>query len=98
MQAITIAEDLFESLLRRTDFISKHIFPGGALPAVSKLRNLAADNRLQVTNVDAFGDSYARTLRRWRERFEAACLAPTSMSDSGGRGATTWRTARPDSA
>ncbi|MDJ0924001.1 MAG: cyclopropane-fatty-acyl-phospholipid synthase family protein [Acidimicrobiia bacterium] len=71
MQAITIADELFESLLRRDDFISKHIFPGGALPTVAGLHALAANNSLQVASVDGFGSCYATTLRLWRRRFEA---------------------------
>ena len=72
MQAITIAEDLYASLLRRDDFISKHIFPGGALPAMSTLHDLAAANGLLPAEAEAHAASYAKTLQRWRERFEAA--------------------------
>ena len=70
MQAITIAEDLFDALLRREDFISKHIFPGGALPSVDALHQLARDNDLELTEAASYGGSYATTLRRWRTRFE----------------------------
>lgn len=70
MQAITIAEDLFESLLRREDFISKHIFPGGALPSVAALRRLSEQHGLEITKVAGHARSYAETLRRWRIRFE----------------------------
>jgi cyclopropane-fatty-acyl-phospholipid synthase len=71
MQAITIADELFESLLERDDFISKHIFPGGALPSVATLQSLAEVNGLSVTGVNAYATSYAATLRQWRERFDA---------------------------
>ncbi|MDJ0497290.1 MAG: cyclopropane-fatty-acyl-phospholipid synthase family protein [Acidimicrobiia bacterium] len=70
MQAITIAEDLFDSLLRREDFISKHIFPGGALPSVDALDRLARNNDLELTETASYGKSYAATLRRWQIRFE----------------------------
>lgn len=70
MQAITIDHKLFASLLDRDDFISKHIFPGGALPSVERLADLASERGLIVKSVDAFAGSYARTLRTWRERFE----------------------------
>jgi len=72
MQAITIDSRLFDSLLERDDFISKHIFPGGALPSVEKLDHLASERGLVLGSIDAFATSYARTLRAWRERFEAA--------------------------
>jgi cyclopropane-fatty-acyl-phospholipid synthase len=70
MQAITIAEDLFDSLLGREDFISKHIFPGGALPSVAALQSLSDQHGLEVTKVAGHARSYAETLRRWRIRFE----------------------------
>jgi cyclopropane-fatty-acyl-phospholipid synthase len=72
MQAITIADDLYDSLLERDDFISKHVFPGGALPSVATLRQLAGANGLSTTAVRAYAGSYAATLRNWRDRFEAA--------------------------
>jgi cyclopropane-fatty-acyl-phospholipid synthase len=90
MQAITIDHRLFDSLLVRDDFISKHIFPGGALPSVERLRELAEDRGLVITSVDAFASSYARTLQEWRERFEAAwpALHDRGLSERFRR---TWR-------
>ncbi len=90
MQAITIAEDLYESLLRRDDFISKHIFPGGALPAVSTLQDLASANGLNTLSVAGFGDSYAATLSRWRDQFEAA-WASIAQPPFDERFRRTWR-------
>ena len=72
MQAITIDNRLFESLLERDDFISKHIFPGGALPSVEHVRDLAGERGLLVKSATAFASSYARTLETWRNHFEAA--------------------------
>lgn len=71
MQSITIAEELFASLLDRDDFISKHIFPGGALPAISTLEHLGTKSGLMPLESVPYGDSYARTLRLWRERFDS---------------------------
>lgn len=70
MQAITIDDRLYESLLDRDDFISKHIFPGGALPSVSTIERLAEARGLVVKSIADFGSSYARTLRTWLERFD----------------------------
>ena len=72
MQAITIDGRLFDSLLERDDYISKHIFPGGALPSVDKVSELAGDRGFRITSVAAHSQSYARTLQLWRERFEDA--------------------------
>lgn len=72
MQAITIADDLYESLLERDDYISKHIFPGGALPSVAEVHSLADRFGLKVTSAVPYASSYAATLQRWRESFEAS--------------------------
>lgn len=72
MQAITIAEDLYESLLRRHDFISKHIFPNGALPSVTTLEDLADKNGLETFQLAGYAPSYAKTLQLWRHQFEKA--------------------------
>jgi cyclopropane-fatty-acyl-phospholipid synthase len=90
MQAITIDERLFESLLGRDDFISKHIFPGGALPSVQKLDDLANERGLIVKSVDAFAASYATTLQTWRERFDDAWPALRNL-DLDERFRRTWR-------
>ena len=72
MQAITIDDRLYESLLERDDYISKHIFPGGALPSVPTIERLAEERGLLVKSVFGFAESYARTLHTWLERFDAA--------------------------
>ncbi|MDJ0663075.1 MAG: cyclopropane-fatty-acyl-phospholipid synthase family protein [Acidimicrobiia bacterium] len=70
MQAITIDDRLYESLLERDDYISKHIFPGGALPSVPAVERLSEERGLLVKSVTDFGSSYARTLRTWLESFD----------------------------
>lgn len=70
LQIITIAEDRFEDYSRQPDFIQKYIFPGGMLATKSQLDKLAAEHEFEVTSVEYFGKSYARTLREWRLRFE----------------------------
>ena len=71
MQAITIADSEWERYRSRADFIQQYIFPGGQLPAPKVLRRLASDAGLRVERSDTFGLDYARTLRLWRERFNA---------------------------
>ena len=72
LQAITIAEDRFETYRRDTDFIQKHIFPGGFLPSKSLMADHAARAGLKLVHAEVFGQSYARTLVEWRRRFYAA--------------------------
>ena len=44
MQTIVIFEGLFEKYARKIDFIQKYIFPGGMLPTVKTLENIATKN------------------------------------------------------
>lgn len=71
LQAITIAEPLFDAYRRKADFIQRHIFPGGMLPTQSAMLREAARAGLSFETVKTFGHSYARTVREWRDRFEA---------------------------
>ena len=50
----------------------RHVFPGGMLLAESRIDREATRAGLTVTQVTKFGLDYARTLREWRRRFEAA--------------------------
>jgi len=72
LQVITIAEDRLEGYRRRPDFIQRYIFPGGFLPSRSLLVDKAAAAGLDLHHHESFGQSYARTLAEWRQRFDAA--------------------------
>jgi cyclopropane-fatty-acyl-phospholipid synthase len=69
LQAITIDEERFKTYRRHTDFIQKHIFPGGFLPSKTLLAEQAAKAGLRLTHSENFGQSYAATLAEWRRRF-----------------------------
>ena len=69
VQAITIREQDFELYRKRPDFIQRYIFPGGMLPTPSILKQQAEAAGLKFETVHVFGQSYAETLRVWRERF-----------------------------
>jgi len=71
LQVITVADHLFASYRRGTDFIQKHVFPGGMLPSPGELRRLSAEARLDLVGSLEFGNSYSRTLREWRSVFDA---------------------------
>jgi cyclopropane-fatty-acyl-phospholipid synthase len=72
IQAITIAEDIFENYRRKADFIQRYIFPGGMLLTPVKLEAGAQQVRLDFASLETFGQSYAKTLVEWHNRFEAA--------------------------
>jgi cyclopropane-fatty-acyl-phospholipid synthase len=69
LQAITIDESRFAAYRNRTDFIQRHIFPGGLLPTASIIEREAERAGLKLVHRESFGDSYAKTLREWRCRF-----------------------------
>lgn len=71
VQAITIADALFGRYRRGTDFIQRHVFPGGMLPSPAEVGRQAQDAGLAVVGDFAFGRDYARTLAHWHARFEA---------------------------
>jgi cyclopropane-fatty-acyl-phospholipid synthase len=71
VQAITIADQLFARYRKGTDFIQRHVFPGGMLPSPAAVRRQAGRVGLQMVDDFAFGPDYARTLAHWQRRFEA---------------------------
>lgn len=73
-QCITMPEVRFDSYIKGVDFIRKWIFPGGVLPSVTSLVNGATNGsqgRLILDTVLSIGPHYSRTLREWKDRFEA---------------------------
>jgi cyclopropane-fatty-acyl-phospholipid synthase len=72
LQVITIRDDLFDGYQARTDFIQKHVFPGGTLPSEGVLAPVAAAAGLRWGDVDRFGRDYGRTLASWARRFAEA--------------------------
>jgi len=75
LQAITIADALFDDYRRDPDFIQTRIFPGGMLPSPAKIEHHARAAGLRVAADAAYGAHYARTLAEWRARFRAALPA-----------------------
>lgn len=71
VQSITIANALFSSYRKGTDFIQRHVFPGGMLPSPDAFRRAAARRGLVTRDSFAFGLDYARTLALWKHDFNA---------------------------
>lgn len=70
LQVILCPDSRYEKMRRSSDWIKKHIFPGGQLPSVRAI--LQAVNQtgdLSLQEMDSFGSDYAETLRRWRAKF-----------------------------
>ncbi len=69
IQVITFPNDAYEAQLRGANWIQRYIFPGGVLPSLAAIESSLESTGLLLTNVHDIRDSYARTLRTWRERF-----------------------------
>ena len=72
IQYILIDDVIFDRYAASADFIQTYIFPGGMLLSEPRFRALAEARGLEWRDRTAFGDHYAETLRRWRERFDEA--------------------------
>lgn len=71
LQVITFPEDGYETYKRDTDWIQKHIFPGGHLPSIRAILDaVSKSGDLCLQHLDSFGQHYAKTLRLWRDRFQ----------------------------
>jgi len=72
LQFISMDDRLFDRYARSPDFIQTYIFPGGLLLDEPRFAALAAERGLSWGAREGFGADYAETLRRWRERYDAA--------------------------
>jgi cyclopropane-fatty-acyl-phospholipid synthase len=83
LQIITIDDARFQNYRSHPDFIQLYIFPGGMLPSVNALKDVATRQGLGFETARMFANSYAETLRRWREVFDARwpTIAPLGFDD-----------------
>ncbi|MCL1141300.1 SAM-dependent methyltransferase [Shewanella gaetbuli] len=73
IQAITIADQRYDSYRKGVDFIQRYIFPGGCLPSVSEMaRHISQKTDMVIHSLDDIGQDYARTLKHWHENFDNA--------------------------
>lgn len=72
LQYITVPDHRYAALRRGVDFIQKHIFPGSLLLSANRLNDrLSAAGGFILHHLEDLGPDYARTLRCWRETFNA---------------------------
>jgi len=70
LQAITIADQNYESHKQSVDFIKRYIFPGSTLTSVTTLcRSATQASDLRLFHLEDITPHYVTTLRHWRERF-----------------------------
>jgi len=72
LQFIAMDHRLFDRYARNPDFIQTYVFPGGILLDEPHFEALALERGLSLQKREAFGQDYAETLRRWRNRYDLA--------------------------
>ena len=72
LQAIVHPHPVFRVEKASTGFINAFIFPGGTLPSLTAIERSLARTNLRTVGLEDITPHYARTLRAWRERFQAA--------------------------
>jgi cyclopropane-fatty-acyl-phospholipid synthase len=67
LQVITMPDQKYQAYRLGSDWIRKHIFPGGHLPSIGAMAQaMGARSRLNITRMEDIGLDYARTLELWR--------------------------------
>lgn len=70
LQFISIPDERYDEYRQSSDFIKEYIFPGGSLPALSRVTSaISAASRLCVEHLEDIGIHYYQTLRCWRKNF-----------------------------
>lgn len=83
IQAITIADQRYESAKKSVDFIQRYIFPGSCIPSnTAMLNSLSKVSDLRLFDLGEIGPHYATTLRMWRENFFANIQAVRQLGYS----------------
>jgi cyclopropane-fatty-acyl-phospholipid synthase len=72
IQAITMPHERMLASRRTYTWVHKYIFPGGFLPSVPLVEQVAAGTSLRMRDSFSMGPHYAHTLRLWSQRFGAA--------------------------
>jgi cyclopropane-fatty-acyl-phospholipid synthase len=68
-----MAHDRLEATKSSWTWIHKYVFPGGRIPSEHAVRQTVDENTdLVIVDELHFGNSYATTLRLWREQFLGA--------------------------
>jgi len=70
LQAITYKDEYYKSYCQCSDFIRRHIFPGGHLPSMGTMLEICnTTTSLSCYHVQDIGLDYATTLKLWHENW-----------------------------
>ena len=67
LQAINIPHQRYDKYRKNCDFIQKYIFPGGLLPSLTRMSNIASKHSLVITESTSIGYDYFLTLEEWKQ-------------------------------
>ncbi|WP_299146647.1 cyclopropane-fatty-acyl-phospholipid synthase family protein [uncultured Tateyamaria sp.] len=68
--------------MAHSSWINKYIFPGGYVPSLSELAPAMEKSGLWQTDIEVWRLHYAKTIRHWRDRFDAHISEISSMYDA----------------
>lgn len=72
VQAINMPDQRYAQYLKSADFIQTTVFPGSCCPAITAMLSAVRDaTDFRLAHLEDIGLHYARTLKEWRERFDA---------------------------
>ncbi|MBC7986863.1 MAG: class I SAM-dependent methyltransferase [Sphingomonadaceae bacterium] len=91
IQLISIDDAVFDGYAANADFIQTYIFPGGMLISETRFAAIGEKAGLRWEDRRGYGFHYAETLRRWRERFDAALAEGGMPADIDAKFADLWR-------
>ena len=69
IQVIGMPNERYDEYMHSSDFIRRHIFPGGHLPCMDALKAAIEKTNLSIGDVFDIGPDYAESLLAWRLRF-----------------------------
>lgn len=80
LQAILCPDQQYPILRDGVDFIQKHIFPGSLLMSVGRIGEaMRRGTAFTMLDYDDMGPYYAKTLKIWRDNFEAKLAAVRAL-------------------
>jgi cyclopropane-fatty-acyl-phospholipid synthase len=80
IQAIVCPDSRYDAHRNSVGWMQKHIFPGGLLPSIRVMNEAVNDTGdLQLYDLEEMGLHYARTVRTWRDRFNAGLDAVRAL-------------------
>lgn len=70
LQAIVMPDQRYREYCRGTDFIQRHVFPGGHLPSLGAIcESVGRATDMQIVSLEDITPHYAETLLHWRRNF-----------------------------